>query len=265
MNNSPETQIEEIFPEGVELHPFDDVEHWREDIYQKAQTALASGFPREYGRVSLELSDLEYADPATLTPAEEREHLMHRKKAFRRLRGTVTLRDKETGEVLDSTKKTLMGVPYLSGRGTFIHNGSNYVSIRQARLRPGVYTRRKRNNELEAHYNVAPGSGKPFRIALEPETALFRFQFGGSNLKLYSILRDLGVEDETLREAWGDYIFKRNQEKYDTRDSNKLFTKMFPYEDADKPRDEKLNMIKERLFSGKLERDVVRRTLGTHN
>ena len=262
--NKSEEEIPEVFPEGVELHDFTDLDHWRNDIYGKVKRALESNFPKSYGGVQLSINDLEYVGPERLTPREEREKLLHKEKGVRRLRGTVTLTDEESGEVLDSVKKTLMGVPYLTGRGTFIHNGSNYVSLRQSRLRPGVYTRRKENNNVEAHYNINPGTGKPFRVELEADTGLFRLRLGGSNLKLYSLLKDLGVEDSTLRETWGDSLFKKNRDRYDARDINKVFTKLYPYEDTDIPREQKISMIKEKLFLGEVEREIINRTLGTH-
>lgn len=260
-----DNEIPEVFPEGVELHEFDDVDYWRNHIYDRVKTSLSEAFPRSYGGVTLELSDLDWADPDRWSPEEERKAALNRGTMMRRLRGTVTLKDKETGEVLDSVQKTIMGVPYLTGRGVFIHKGSHYTSARQARLEPGVFSRRRANGELETHFNLAPKSGKPFRVVFEPESMLFRMNLGGSSLKLYSILHDLGVDDQTLRDAWGDTVFAANQKRYDRNDINKLFDKLFPYEDGKEMRPEdKIARLREKLLEGKISRWIVQQTLGTH-
>lgn len=265
MPEDQENEIPEVFPEGVELHSFDDVDYWRDHIYDRVKTSLSETFPRSYGNVTLELADLDWADPDRRTPEEERTASLNRGTLMRRLRGTVTLKDRETGEVLDSTQKTIMGVPYLTGRGVFIHKGSNYTSARQARLEPGVFSRRRANGELETHFNLAPQTGKPFRVVFEPESMLFRMNLGGSSLKLYSILHDLGVDDQKLRDAWGDTVFSANQKRYDRGDINKLFDKLLPYEESESMSpDEKIAKLREKLLSGKLSRRIVQQTLGTH-
>ena len=68
----------------------------------------------------------------------------------RRLKGTVTLTDSKTGEVLDQKKSiTLMKVPFLTGRGTFIRDGNEWGTINQTRLLPGAYSRYQNNGDLE--------------------------------------------------------------------------------------------------------------------
>jgi DNA-directed RNA polymerase beta subunit len=256
-------QIPEIIPSGVELHRFDDVGHWRKDIFDKTVSALASAFPREYGGVRMELSDLKLQEKP-ITPDDERKARLNKTKLFLPIKGTVTLKDSQTGELLDKVKnRTILSVPYLTDRGTFVHGGSHYSSIRQARLLPGAYTRVKNNGELEAHYNVKPGTGNSFRVTFEPETAVFRMNIAGSNLKLYPVLKSMGVSDETLRQSWGDTVFEANQQNVNPRDINKLYNKLYRW-DADENLDQqtKAAKIRERLESGILLRSTLRQTIG---
>jgi len=254
---------EDVTPKGVELHAFDDVGFWRSDILDKTKSALENVFPRDYSGIRLELEDLEYQHPE-VTPALEKQRRMERGKLFVPLKGTVTLRDAESGELLDRVKnRTVMSVPYLTDRGTFIHGGSHYSSIRQARLLPGAYSRRRNNGELETHFNIKPGTGPSFRVVFEPESAVFRMNIAGSNLKLYPVLSAMGVSDDTMREAWGERVFAANQTQVNPRDINKLYTKLYRW-DADEELDTatKSQQIRERLEKGVMLRSVLRNTIG---
>jgi hypothetical protein len=44
---------------------------------------------------------------------------------------------------------TLLKVPYLTGRGTFIRDGNEWGTINQTRLIPGAYSRYQNNGDLE--------------------------------------------------------------------------------------------------------------------
>jgi len=252
----------EIEPANVKLHAFDDIPHWRQDIFDKTLSSLEASFPREYGNVKLELNDLNY-NMKQVTPDDEKDARMKKKKLMVPVKGTVTLRDTLTNEVLDRVKnKTVLSVPYLTDRGTFEHNGSNYTSMRQARLLPGAYSRRKQNGQLEVHYNVKPGSGRTFRVTFDPEKALFRMEIGGSNLKLYSVLKALGVEDDTLRKSWGDDIYATNAAAFDKRDANKLFSKLYPFDQETTDETERFQKIREAIQGNIVLESTMQNTLG---
>lgn len=116
-------------PEGVRLRAPDDTDGLREDIESGVMNAMqkyVNGY--EYGGTRLELSNMAYADKPRYSLAEQREALLKDSTMARRLRGTVTLVDVETNKPLEVRKNmTLARVPYLTQRGTMIHNGSEYA------------------------------------------------------------------------------------------------------------------------------------------
>lgn len=253
----------EIIPKDVDLYAFDDIPHWRQDLFDKTIKGLEKTFPRDYGNVTMELSDLNYK-PKVFTPQDEKRARMEKRTLAVPVKGTVTLRDKETGDVLDKvSNKTVLSVPYLTDRGTFVHNGSNYTSMRQARLLPGAYARRRNNGQLEVHYNVKPGSGRAFRVTFDPESTIFRMEVGGSNLKLYSILKALGVDDKQLEERWGKDVYATNAATYDRRDINKLFTKLYPYDEETTDEGRRQEMIREAIEGNIVLGSTLESTLGS--
>lgn len=215
----------------------------------------------------MELDDLDYDDVEDVDVASQREALMKDEYLAKRLRGTVRLVDDISGDELGRERRTLMQVPYLTERGTFINNGSEWGHIMQARLLAGAYSRRQDNGELETQLNVRHGTGTPFRVRLEPETAQFRMKVGGSNLHLYSLLKDLGVPDEDLSRRWGPELFARNAKKYDARVIGKAYKNL-----VSRKKQQELNLqpednegkaaaIKQALQDSRLHADAVARTL----
>ena len=140
---------------------------------------------------------------------------------FNGLRGTLRLVDDATGEVLDQKTQTLLKVPHFNRRGTFVSNGSNYTCSSQSRVLPSAYTRRKKNGGLETAVTTRLGSGPGFKLSLDPHTALYYLEKGGSRLRLYSVLHDMGVPDEKLEQAWGTEILGKNKAEYDTQSFGK--------------------------------------------
>lgn len=45
---------------------------------------------------------------------------------------------------------------------------------------------------------------------------------------MYSLLHDIGVDDDAMRERWGDEIFQINKESYDPRTLEKAYNKLVP-------------------------------------
>jgi DNA-directed RNA polymerase beta subunit len=71
----------------------------------------------------------------------------------------------------------------------------------QVRRKPGVYSRRKNNGELESEFNLAKGAN--FSLSLDPETQLFNFNLRSANRKfnLYIILNALGISDTDIEKV----------------------------------------------------------------
>lgn len=218
----------EVLPRDVTLYDPLDYQTTRTRIFDSVKGAVKERFPQSFGGVRMELADdLDYEDPKEFSPEEQKRALLGNDFLAHRLRGTINLYDDKTGELLDSKRSTLMNVPWMSPRGTFIHGGNEYTTIRQARLDPGPYGRIMDNGQVEVHFNAKPGTGSSMRVLLEPDTAQFRLRVGEqTGIHLYSVLRDMGVTDDDLKAQWGEGTWEKNQAKYNPRAFMQAYSKL---------------------------------------
>jgi DNA-directed RNA polymerase beta subunit len=248
-------------PPGVDLTDWDDYPKKRAAIFDQVKAATQASFPISYGGVRLELHNLDYDNPKAFTPAEQKQALLKNQFLHHKLRGTLRLYDEKTNELLDEQHQTLMKVPYLTERGTFAHGGSEYTTTAQARLQPGIYTRRKASGEIESHVNSRRSTGHSFRVRLEPETGVFKLDIGQSSLRLYSLLKDIGVSDEQMAKTWGPELLAKNKEAYDPRVFDKAYARLVRRPDPQSTREQRMQAIKQALADTKVDRSVVQRTL----
>lgn len=246
---------------GATLRDWEDTASLKHNVFDHAKDTFAAQFPQTHGGVRLEVHDLGYEGPEDYSLAEQKDALMSNKYLHRKLVGTYRLFDDKTGHMLDEQRMTVMKVPYLTERGTWIHGGSEYSTINQSRLLPGIYTRRKSNSETESHFNARRGTGPSFRIQLEPQTGVFRMNIGQANLKLYSLLHDIGVPDEHLQSAWGTELLKANKDAYDRRVFDKAYQRLVRRPDPNATREDKVNLIKAALAATKVDKAVAMKTL----
>lgn len=254
---------EPIVPEGVTLRDPMDFASLRESIYSETMDAVKKSFPQSYGGIRMEVDNLEYVDPGEFDLAAQKKAILGNKFLGRRLRGEVRLYDENNGALLDTKKTTLLRTPFLTDRGTYIHNGSEYTSLAQARLIPGIYTRRQRNGNIETQFSVRPGSGNQFRVGFDPASAQYRIKIHSSNLHMYSLLKDIGVPDEQLGKMWGNDILASNQKKYDARVFDKAYDRLVPrfLKPKTASREEKAELIKKALDRAMVHETVARRNL----
>jgi hypothetical protein len=215
-----------VTPEPVQYRAFDDSQATRQAMQSNILKAIQGRYPIENQRHKLAVEKVGWAGPKHYTLAEQKRAIMRGETLDRRLTGEWVLYDKETGTEMDRRKTTIAHVPYLTNRGTFISNGSEYTCASQLRLKPGVYTRVKENGILEAHVNVRPGTGPSFRVYMEPDTGVFRLGLGQSTLKLYPILKAMGVDDDQLEKSWGRELLQKNIESEDPRAVARAFQKL---------------------------------------
>ena len=129
-----------------------------------------------------------------------------------RLVGKWQVMDNATGSVLGTTQqKTILNVPYLTERGTYIRNGTEYTIAKQFRLVPGVYTRVTDDGNVEAQFNAKPLSGPSFRVYMEPATSHFYLRYRGRKIPLYPVLRAMGYSTEHMERLWGKEIAQKNR------------------------------------------------------
>lgn len=193
----------------------DDFETIRQTIFDDAYNALSKRFPLENDKYRLVVEDLGYDNIPKYTKLQQKEAIQSDKTLSAKLRGRWVLYDKATGKAVSrSPRKTIMDVPYMTERGTFIRNGTEMTLPIQMRLVPGVYTRVADNGEARAHINVRPGTGSQLSITMNPANPVFKVTQGTRNYKLYPLLKHMGISDEYLMSAWGKDIYKANYDDF---------------------------------------------------
>lgn len=249
-----------------DLREFEDADATRRLIYDGVLSSLQTRFPIEDKDYRLELADLKYDGAQHFTLEQQKNALMHDRQLRTPLQGTWRLTDKTSGQVMDERRDVIMHVPYYTPRNTMIYNGNEYTIANQARLRPGVYTRRRKTGEIEGHINVEPGSGKPFRLHLEPETGIFRVNVGQSNIPAYGFLKALGATDQELMKAWGPELTAVNAERQDPKTVDKLYERFAGYRfNPQFTHDQKTEALKGFINGAQVDPEVVARTLGVQN
>ena len=244
----------------------DDSSYVRDSLEAKVIDSLASSFPLEYGNIRLEVGNIKVPNKKTYTLAEQKDALLKGNYLSNSVKGDLYLYDKNTNQLLDSLKgKTLLHLPYYTQRGTFIHNGNEYNTLKQMRLRPGIYSRKKSNGELESQFNIQRGTGNGYRISLDPSTGIYKFNIGQSSTSLYSLLHDLGTSDEELEKTWGNDLLNKNKQKYDSRALPKLYSKLVPskkQKEIENPtREQMIQAIKSAFDEQQVDADIKFRNL----
>lgn len=239
-----------------------DVEQTRRNIYDNVLTAVNSIGPLTNARHTLSLHDVRYIDKDDFGLREQKNAILTGKSLARRLRGTWRLQDNATGTILEEKPLTIAAVPHLTNRGTFINNGTDYVLSSQFRLRPGIFTRRKENGELESHVNVMPGNGISHRYFLQPDTGVFKINIGQAKLPLMPLLKTLGITDSELRESWGDEIVNANLQQGDGQAITKLYQRLIRKPEPGATPENKATALAELFHNMKLDPEVTSQTLG---
>jgi len=130
------------------------------------------------------------------------------------IKATIELMDHQTGKPIGKPSTvTLMRLPKLTDRFSFIIDGGEYQVDHLLRLRSGVYTRIKRNGDLVSEFNLARGGNKNFGLYLDRKKSLVNFQPKSSEAKVpaYPLLKVMGVSDEAIEQSWGKAVFAANR------------------------------------------------------
>ena len=177
----------------------------------------------ESGDFKLTARDLKIEDPKFST-ADKKKAILEKKDLTVALKGVIDLVHKETGKVLESKSTTIAHVPYITNHNTAIYNGSEYESINQQRLLPGIYHRIRQDGIPEAHINPEMRTGQSARILFLPDKQLFILMVRNSQVRLYGLLKDMGVTDMQIKDAWGEKIFNANRMLYTGDEIDKLYS-----------------------------------------
>ena len=246
-----------------QMRSFDDTTATRGLIYKNALESVQKRFPVEDDEYRIELRNPRYTGPQDFSMEEQKQALMKERNLHTPITGTWRLIHKPTNRVLDEREDVVLNVPYYTDRGTMIRAGNEYASASQSRLRPGVYVRKQRTGEVEAHVNIKPGAGKPFRVHLEPETGVFKLNVGQSNIPLYPLMKAMGISDKQMTEQWGAELATANIRNNDVRSLPKIYGKMAGYKaDPTLNAEGQARYLREELPKFEMDHEVNARTLG---
>jgi DNA-directed RNA polymerase subunit beta len=242
---------------------FTTAENKREEVRSKVTQALNEVFPFVGSRYTLEAKDIAF-DQVELSPEDHKRAVLQARTISEPVRGTLTLRDNATGKVLDTKERAnLAQIPLLTPMHSFIVNGVPYTVNNQLRVKPGVYTRKRKNEVLEAAFNLSKGDN--FRLSMDQEKGLFNMEYGTTKIPLYSVLNKLGVSDDKMAKAWNPALAKINREEFQGKADKhieRLYDRMvydpIPVEGLD----EKLRRVKESFEQTAMDPKVNQRTLG---
>lgn len=199
--------------DDVQLYRADDYKTMRGLIFDKVKKAVQRRFPIYNDKYVLSVEDLDYSDPAQVSYKDQKQAIMEGKNVGRRLRGRYVLRDAATDKVVSKTApQTLLTVPYMTDRGTFINSGHQYTFNNIMRLEPGVYAKQNSSDQISAQFNVKKGTGAGFNMRFVPSRGIFQINRGTANAPAYTVMKDLGVTDQQMEQAWGKELFNTNKQ-----------------------------------------------------
>lgn len=123
--------------------------------------------------------------------------------------GHLRLVDNISGRVVDARKIRLAEVPKMTQRYSYILDGQEYQVDNQWQLKPGAYSRRRLNGELEVRFNVV--NKTPPDMVFDPETKQLRIEYNKTKLPAYPILKTMGVSDDDIERTLGKDVLHANK------------------------------------------------------
>lgn len=235
---------------------------WRENVRDKAVESLRNVFPFVGKRYTIDVDNV-HVKPMDYGPEDYKRAIMTGRSLSEPVKGTLLLRDNNTGKTLQRVPNfNLVQLPYYTAHHTFILDGNPITVNNQLRMKPGVYARKKRNEELEAQFNV--GKGVPFRMTMDPESGHFHLEYQATRIPLYSVLNKLGVSDKTVAQYWSPKLTQSNQAAFGNK-IDQHFNKF--YEKAVRPFERKEGVspaqaVADVLQNTKLDPFVTKELLG---
>jgi DNA-directed RNA polymerase subunit beta' len=175
--------------------------------------------------------------------------------------GTFRLTDNKTGNVIDEAKDIkVANIPKLTDRFSMLIEGNEYTTMNQFRLKPGIYTRKKANDEMESQFNLAVGYN--FKMMMDPADGIFYLYIGNQKFHLYTLLRAFGASENEMIKSWGNALFDKNKNAGLNEEGKeiplmweKLKRQKLPYEEA-------LNALKDYFDKTRIDVDTTEITLG---
>lgn len=234
----------------------------RDNLRRKAVEAVAQAFPLKTKTYSVEAVNPR-VESREFSSREQKQAILDGKSLNERLRADLIVRD-GAGKVTDEVKNfTLLHLPYFTPRHTFILDGTEYSVSNQVRTKPGVYARRRGNEELEASFNLSKGAN--FRLSMDPEKGHLHMEYGTTKIPLYPVLRAFGVPHQDIASHWGAAVADENRGAYKLPDRHieKLYKAVIhPTRQTHATPEEKTRALREYYDATEMDPDVTKATLG---
>lgn len=239
-------------------------EQQRQLIHDKVKDGFEKSFPLKAGRYFVEVSNVQVA-PQDYSSNDQKRALLEGKTLSERVSGDLTVKDAGGNAVSTAKDFTLMQLPYFTQRHTFILDGTEYSVSSQLRTRPGVYLRRRGNEELEATFNTSKGAN--LKMSMNPEKGLLYLQpqHTTSKIPLQPILKALGVPHQDIAAHWGNEIADINRDAFKNpeRHVDKLYeTLIHPSKQTATTPEEKARTLREYFDNTAMDPAVNKQTLG---
>lgn len=190
------------------LDPMEAFDHFQ----QKVVEGVEQQFPLKGKQRTLHLERVEVPEP----PSPDDIKAQHKAKIDGKSWGVpvyahLVLKDNATGKVVDRKKMRVAEVPMMTKRYSYIVGGQEYQVDSQWQLKPGAYTRRKQNQQLETQFNTTGPGSKTFDLNFLPDKKQFVVNWNKANIPAYPLMKALGVTDEQLTKAWGADVLEANK------------------------------------------------------
>jgi DNA-directed RNA polymerase beta subunit len=236
----------------------------RAEIRRKAIEGLMQSFPLKARSYTVELSNPR-VEAQEFSSREQKAALLEGRSLNERVRGDLLVRDAQGNVTSDAKGFTLLHLPYFTPRHTFIVDGTEYSVSNQIRTKPGVYTRRRGNEDLEAAFNLSKGGN--FRVLMEPEKGHLFVQptHATTRIPLYPVLRALGVPHQDIAGHWGSEVASLNRDAFKNPEKHvdKFYTNFIhPAQQTHTTLDEKIRALHGYLDATAMDPRVNQVTLG---
>ena len=183
-------------------------------IRNNVAKAITERFPVVGEKYTLKIENLAYEKQKNRRLADEKAILQQEKSLMDRLRGDWVLIDNATGKEVERKSATILNVPRMTERGTFIRNGSELGLKHMFRLKPGIYARVKGDGTPSVHINPAQTTGRQMSLNMDQSTGIMSISRGTRTYGVLPLLRAAGVTDDEMKAAWGEDLFNLQKNKY---------------------------------------------------
>jgi len=234
----------------------------REQIRNSVVDSIRDVFPVHGRRFTVDVKDVKVHE-ADYSTDDHKKALLQARTLSEPIRGTLLLKDTKGKVVQKVPNFNLLQLPYFTPHHTFVIGGNSYTVSHQLRMKPGIYTRKRRNEDLEAQFNL--GKGDNFRLSMDPNKGVFNIEYGTTKIPLYPVLRQLGVSDKEISKNWNRDLIKLNRTSAGSDDNKhveKLYNRIIrPYQRKAENLADRVSAIKEAYQDTQLDPKITLKTL----